>query len=918
MVWKSRTKFQQEITNTDLIIYLMNRSIVGGIMLCLLSAIACAQQNGQDTKYRMKSLPIATRWAKDVNPKNALPEYPRPQMVRSNWTNLNGLWDYAIVKPGEQMPSQFQGKILVPFPVESSLSGVRKKLDPPNLNNHMPLPQNELWYKRRFSAPILKAGEKLLLNFGAVSWQATVYVNRKEAGYHTGSYTAFTVDLTDYINTGENLLSIKIANPLENGIGPRGKQTLSPGQIWYTPSSGIWQTVWLEKVPATYITSIKITPDVDHSQVHITVYATGTSHVSIKAAGKTVNGKSNSEIVVPVSNARLWSPDDPYLYDVKIRMGTDVVKSYFGLRKVEIQKDDKGIDRIYLNNKYTYNLGTLDQGFWPDGLYTAPTDAALKFDIQAIKAMGFNTIRKHIKVKPARWYYHADKLGMLVWQDLVQPASKFGQPPTDEAKKEFEKESAEILDQLRNHPSITAWVLFNEHWGEYHQDRLTKWVKSTDATRLVNGHSGSVIVSGKVNEGAMVEVMQRSQNSEMTDIHSYPSPAMAFQVPGKANVLGEFGGIGVQVAGHLFDDVLQGWGYGETVSAGTMRKQYGTMVDSLILLEKRGLSASIYTQPFDVETEQNGLMTYDREVIKMPVEDIRRMHAELWPTTANYAIATKSFRAKIADTAKKDYAAALKEYKAGKKDSASLRALALLAASARDSASKGGRIFANEYIRQVKDPLAEMNLAFICRFTKTTKDEGFDIIFKNKQCVEQTLGSNKTRDIIKGAIFYGEINAYVSNIDKNPDWGELKKKVVARYGNYGEDMLLQAKAYHHINRKEWDEFAIAASALIDKYGEYASSDLLNTFAWTVFENISDNAMLQSALSWSRTSLLGDSTNHFCLDTYANLLYKLGRKDEAIEWEEKAIAIGALDEYKDALDKMKAGKPSWPTAGNQNN
>ncbi|MBO9572444.1 MAG: glycoside hydrolase family 2, partial [Chitinophagaceae bacterium] len=700
----------------------MKRCIIGSVILLLFSTIAYTQKKVSDAKYKMKSLTIATRWAKDVNPKNVLPEYPRPQMVRSNWINLNGLWEYAILKPGAQMPSQFDGKILVPFPIESALSGVGKKLDPPASYNKIPVPQNELWYKRKFNAPELKEREKLLLNFGAVSWEATVYVNGKEAGHHTGSYTAFSIDVTEFIHRGENELTVKVANPLENGIGPRGKQTLSPGTIWYTPSSGIWQTVWLEKVPATYIKNIKITPDVDRSQVYITVNATGSSNVTVATAGKTVSGQSNSQITIPVSNAKLWSPDQPYLYDAEIKMGTDVVKSYFGMRKIEIKKDQEGIDRIYLNNKYTYNLGTLDQGFWPDGLYTAPTDVALKFDIEAIKAMGFNTIRKHIKVEPARWYYHADKLGMLVWQDLVQPASKFGKPPVDEAKNEFEKESAEIIEQLTNYPSITTWVLFNEHWGEYDQGRLTKWVKSTDPTRLVNGHSGSVIVSGKVNEAAMQEIILRSQSSDMTDIHSYPLPAMAIHVKGKANVLGEFGGIGVQVQGHLFDDIAAGWGYGGTVSAGTMCKQYSTMIDSLVVNEKRGLSASIYTQPFDVETEQNGLMTYDRQVIKMPVEIIRKINAKLWPATLNYAVAARNFTAKIADTSKKDYEQLLNEYEAGKKDSATLRALALMAISAKDreTASAVGRA----YITLLKNPLSETNVRFISLITNNSKHPG--------------------------------------------------------------------------------------------------------------------------------------------------------------------------------------------------
>lgn len=874
-------------------------------MLCLLSTIAYTQPNIKGAKYSMKSVPIVTRWAKEVNPKNVLAEYPRPQMVRANWTNLNGLWEYAIVKHGSNMPVQFDGNILVPFPIESALSGVKKKLDPPASYNNLPVPRNELWYKRKIIGPTLNNGERLLLNFGGVSWQSTVFLNGKEVGSHAGSYTSFVIDVTDYIHQGNNEITVKVTNPLDDGIGPRGKQTKLPGLIWYTPSSGIWQTVWLEKVPANYITSLKITPDVDHSQVRITVNTLGSSDVLIKTAAKTVNGKSNSEIIIPINNPRLWSPDDPYLYDVKVKMGADVVKSYFGLRKVEIKKDENGIERIFLNNKYTYNLGTLDQGFWPDGLYTAPTDAALKFDIRAIKAMGFNTIRKHIKVEPARWYYHADKLGMLVWQDLVQPASKFGQPPSKEAKDEFEKESAEILDQLGNHPSITTWVLFNENWGAYDQERLAKWVKAFDPTRLVNGHSGSAIVNGIVNEERGRDVELKSVNSDMTDVHSYPLPAIPNHIDGKAMVLGEFGGIGVQVEGHLWDDVVAGWGYGGTVSPVIMAKKYAEMVDSLVAFEKHGLSASIYTQPYDVESEQNGLMTYDRELLKMPADKIRAINSKLWPVTANYLTATEELRVKVADTSMKDYVTRFKEYEAGKRDSASVRALALMASVAndRDTASRIGA----EYIKLIKKPLCESNIKLIQNVTYSSKDPGYAIILNNLDKIKTFMDPKVAAYKVQGIIYKEQVKQLMT---ENPDWNAVDA-IIKNYPQIdGEFVLGNCVVYYRNATRAKQKNGLrnlitAATIYDDRYhgGAY------NAWAWAIFENSNDTMQLNKGLEWSHKSLLENPDDANNIDTYAMLLYKLGRKEEAIEWEQKAAALDPnFSALQERVNNMKENKP----------
>jgi len=462
------------------------------------------------------------------------------------------------------------------------LSGVKRALKP----------NQNLWYRRTFTSPSGGRGAKTLLHFGAVDWQSTIYLNGKEVGRHTGGYTEFTIDITGVLNAGTNELMVKVYDPTEQGIGPHGKQVLSPKDIYYTATSGIWQTVWLEPVPQNYISGLTITPDIDKGIVNVTVNSAVKSKVQLTLEGKIIIGRSNEVTLVPVKDAKLWSPASPYLYDLNVKMEDDEVKSYFGMRKISIGKDDKGIDRIMLNNKPYYNLGTLDQGFWPDGLYTAPTDEALAFDIKAIKAMGFNTIRKHIKVEPARWYYWADKLGMLVWQDMVNP----NQGLPEGSKPEFEKESAEILNQLHNNPSITTWVLFNEKWGQYDQQRLTEWIKKTDPSRIVNGHTGELLY---VNEQLRSPSPNAYVSADMTDVHSYPYPMISIKQAGKAQVCGEFGGIGVFIPDHQWN-TSSAWGYIQEKPA-ALKAKYTIMNQDLQLMENEGLSGSIYTQPFDVE-----------------------------------------------------------------------------------------------------------------------------------------------------------------------------------------------------------------------------------------------------------------------------------------------------------------------------
>lgn len=575
------------------------------------------------TNWEIQPAALQTRWSQLVSPTNALPEYPRPQMIRDNWENLNGLWEYAITDKDATKPVIFAGEILVPYPIESALSGVKKAV----------LPSQRLWYKRRLPAVTRPEGKRILLHFGAVDWQTTVYVNGKQAGTHTGGYQNFSFDITRLLKERDNEILVSVWDPSDQGINPHGKQVLAPKGIRYTATTGIWQTVWLETVPDTYISSLVITPDVDGGFVSLTVKTTGmTGNVKVAAFagsdGQTISrvkGKANETIKIPVPKAHLWSPEDPFLYDLSVKLiqngdTSDAVSSYFGMRKIAIKKDPKGQERIYLNDQYTYNLGVLDQGFWPDGLYTAPTDEALKFDIEAIKSMGFNTIRKHIKIEPARWYYYADKLGMLVWQDMVTCASL-----KPEAKEAFEKESAANVAQLYNHPSIISWVLFNEGWFTYDQLRLTKWLKSTDPTRLVNGHTGeNYEMDGQ-------QVSEKWANADFADVHDYPGPGIAPALPGKARVLGEWGGIGVPVKGHEWD-AAAGWGYVKITPA-ELSTRYASMVRKLKDYETQGQSGSIYTEPFDVEIEENGLITYDRRIIKVPLDTLRKIHAAFIPQT---------------------------------------------------------------------------------------------------------------------------------------------------------------------------------------------------------------------------------------------------------------------------------------------
>lgn len=562
---------------------------------------------------------LSTRFAAQVSPENAWPDYPRPQMVRdaTTWHSLNGLWQYAITTDTTRntFPAKTGGNILVPYPIESALSGVKKPLQPNEV----------LWYKRSFMAPARK-GQRLLLHFGAVDWQATVFVNGTRVARHTGGYDPFTVDITTAVQDGDNTLTVKVWDPTDTGNQPHGKQSLHPRFILYTAVSGIWQSVWWEIVPEVSVASLYFTPDIDKGILSLCINTRGmakgyTAEVIARQGAQlvgTAQGLPGDTLQLSIAQPlRLWSPKDPFLYDLTVRLlyqgkVVDTVGSYFGMRQINIQKDERGIERVYLNHQYTYQLGVLDQGYWPDGLYTAATDSALQFDISAIQQMGFNVIRKHIKVEPARWYYHCDRMGMMVWQDMPSWWQEREMPA--DAKRNFESEAASHLANLHNYPSIVLWCLFNEDWGSFDQARMAAWMKATDPSRLLNAHTGSF--------------KEDWTGSQFTDRHLYPDPAMPPYQKGKAMVCGEFGGTMIVVPGH---DWLPGKHWGHATPPGfTFQQRYRHWTDLLKIQQREGLSGSIFTEPFDVEIEQNGLMTYDREVFKMPVEKVRAMNAEMF------------------------------------------------------------------------------------------------------------------------------------------------------------------------------------------------------------------------------------------------------------------------------------------------
>lgn len=573
---------------------------------------------------------IKTKWAETLDPNNVLPEYPRPIMERSAWTNLNGLWEYAILPANQQEPKSFDGQILVPFAVESSLSGVQKSLGK----------ENELWYKRTFTVPSNWKGKNILLHFGAVDWKTDVYVNDIKVGSHTGGYTPFSFDITPFITSGNQKLVVKVWDPTNEGYQARGKQINNPNGIWYTPVSGIWQTVWLEPVNNKHIANIKTTPDIDRGKLKVGVCTENTANsdiveVVVKDGGKVLSTNKfavGQDIEIAMPDAKLWSPDSPFLYDLDINLYSngklqDNVKSYAAMRKVSIKRDKNDVVRLQLNNEDCFHFGPLDQGWWPDGLYTAPTDEALVYDIQKTKDFGYNMIRKHVKVEPARWYTHCDRLGMLVWQDM--PNGNYERSPqwqmrqffdgrelvrSAESEADYRKEWKEIIDYLYSYPSIAVWVPFNEAWGQFKTVEIAEWTKAYDPSRLVNPASGG----------------NHYHTGDILDIHHYPGPVMTLyeRQANVATVLGEYGGIGLPLQGHLWQPD-KNWGYVQFKNEKEVTDEYVKYGEELLNLIKRGYSAAVYTQTTDVEGEVNGLITYDRKRIKLEEDRLRKINQQI-------------------------------------------------------------------------------------------------------------------------------------------------------------------------------------------------------------------------------------------------------------------------------------------------
>ncbi len=537
---------------------------------------------------------LSTRWAGDVDPDDPLPEYPRPQLVRDEWRSLNGTWQFAPAEEGEAAPigRDLPERIVVPYPVESQLSGIGRHED-------------RMWYRRTFEVPRSWRGGRVLLHLDAVDWESTVYVNGERAGTHKGGYDRFTVDVTDALKRrGPQELVVGVSDPSDRGAQAIGKQRLDPGGIWYTTVSGIWQPVWLEPVPDDAIERVDTVPDVAGEALRVTVRgSSGTAVVTARDGGRVVGrvtGKVGAELRLPVPDPKLWSPDDPFLYDLTVRVRRDEVKSYFGMRTVAVQDN-----RMTLNGEPVFQIGPLDQGFWPDGIYTAPTDEALRHDLEETRRLGFNAVRKHVKVESDRWYHHADRLGLLVWQDMPSAFRTTGRP-------QFEAELKEMVDQHRSSPSIIMWVPFNEGWGQYDQARVADLVKSWDPSRLVNNMSG-INCCGAVDGG----------NGDVKDFHIYPGPGNPGKPSGaRANVIGEYGGLALPLIGHTWTG--GGWGYAVEPDPKGLTDRYVGMVQELRRLHAcENLSAAIYTQTTDVETEINGLMTYDRAVTK---PDVQRVH----------------------------------------------------------------------------------------------------------------------------------------------------------------------------------------------------------------------------------------------------------------------------------------------------
>ena len=593
----------------------------------ILSAMCLLLSLGVNAQWKPAGDKIMTEWASQVDPNNVLPEYPRPIMERGEWMNLNGLWNYAIIEKGQPIPATFDGEILVPFAVESALSGVGKRMDD----------TKELIYQRSFDVPSAWKGKQVLLHFGAVDWTADVWVNDVKVGSHTGGYAPFSFDITAALNAKNNKLVVKVWDPTDKGYQPRGKQLSNPHGIWYTPVSGIWQTVWLEPVTKKHIADLRILPDIDRNVLSVDAKVIGRccddmvevnvyDGDKLVAVGKSINNEP-VEVAMP-ADRKLWSPESPFLYTLKVNLKNagkvvDKVDSYAAMRKYSYKRAADGIVRMELNNEPLFQFGPLDQGWWPDGLYTAPTDEALAWDVKKTKDFGFNMIRKHIKVEPARWYMHCDKMGIIVWQDMPsgdknpewQMRQYFdGRERQRSAVSEanYRKEWKEIMDYLYSYPCIGVWVPFNEAWGQFKTAEIAEWTKQMDPSRLVNPASGG----------------NHYQCGDMLDLHNYPAPNLYLYDATRPTVLGEYGGIGLVEKEHLWVPD-RNWGYVQFNSSKEATDEYVKYANILLDLIPKGFSGAVYTQTTDVEIEVNGLITYDRKVIKLDEARVREINQKI-------------------------------------------------------------------------------------------------------------------------------------------------------------------------------------------------------------------------------------------------------------------------------------------------
>ncbi len=586
----------------------------------LVTALLSAQPAAADPGYSPGTPPLTTPWTHLVGPNNALPEYPRPQLTRPDWKNLNGVWEFAAAAEGEAPPvgESLDERILVPYPVESALSGIQRS-------------EERMWYRRTFDVPSRWKKDRLVLNFGAVDYDTTVWVNGKQVTTHRGGYDSFQVDITDALKRhGSQELIVGVEDLTDAAWQPVGKQRQVPDRgIFYTGSSGIWQTVWLEPVAPKHITDLDMTPDISDGSLSLTAHAAGgtveaAAYDRGRLVGK-VRGPANTELRLPVPKAKLWSPDSPFLYDLRVSLvdrhrTVDKVGSYFGMREIGTAPGADGKLRMTLNGKILFHMSTLDQGFWPDGIHTAPTDAALRFDLEQHKVLGFNTVRKHIKVEPDRWYYHADKLGLLVWQDMPSMKTSNELPPPD-AQEQFKAELHTMVEEHKDWTSIVVWVPFNEGWGEWDRvetGEIADSVKAQDPSRLVNAHSGVNCCASKGDSG----------RGDMIDHHAYVGPASPAPEDDRVSADGEHGGFGLEVEDHMWFG--EGHAYEMTPDSATLTRRYvENQTDVLKAAQECGISGAIYTQITDVEHEVNGFFTYDRQVEKMDFAQVRAINEKI-------------------------------------------------------------------------------------------------------------------------------------------------------------------------------------------------------------------------------------------------------------------------------------------------